>query len=156
MRGVARKGATTRPPPGGAKGDPRASDDFQRWNGQYGPGTYPEYLIFRRLERDGYRHGNEFTYQMPFGGGRIVHGAQITDFVVFDYLAWSVLGWYYHFQRDPAQRQRDVLNRNFLTSLGYLFVEMLDLDIVDHLEPIYQLALKGMETTGAQLGVPIG
>lgn len=152
QRGFARRGATTRPPPGAALIPPREQPDFQRWNGEYGPGTYPEYVVFRWLEKQGYRHGLDFTYQVPFGGGRLVYGAQVTDFIVNEWLAWPVNGLYWHYRRDPDQRERDAANYARLQDLGYTVVVLLDVDVIERTDPTLRMALNGIEVAGAREG----
>lgn len=151
-RETPRRGAVPRPIPGGAASDPRQDDDFQKWNAQYGPGTVPEYQVFRWLEKQGFRHGIEFTYQVPFDGGRQVYGAQVADFEVMQWLAWFVNGVYWHYQRDPMQRLRDQLNYERLESLGLTVVVLLDTDIAARIDQVCSLAMQGLEEPGAREG----
>ncbi len=153
QRGVARAGARPRAVPGLAKGEPREEPDFQKWNAEYGPGTYPEYVVFRWLEKQGLRHGLGFTYQVPFGGGRQVFGAQVADFVVFDWLALMVNGIYWHYST-PEQRAGNFMRRAFLEGMRppMVVVEVLDLDVVERTETTMRLALNGQEMPGAREG----
>lgn len=154
QKGVPRRGGTPRPPPGLAKRDPREEPDFLTWQAEYNSlGTVPEWMVFRWLERrKGFKHGIDFLYQVPFGGGRQVFGAVVTDFTVQTWLAWAVNGNYWHNRRGPEQDEKDELARARLESLGYTYVEVLDLDILERIDATLEAAMEGIEQPGAREG----
>jgi hypothetical protein len=153
QKGTPRAAGTPRPLPGAAAPDYRADPAFLTWQARYNPaGTVPEWLVFTWLERHGRKYPIDFQYQVPFGGGREVFGAVVTDFVIQDFIALAVNGQYWHFIQDPTQRGRDELARARVESLGYVYVEVLDLDILTRIEPTMQLALLGQEQPGAREG----
>jgi hypothetical protein len=75
-------------------------------------GTLPELLTYDWLER----RPHEFDFQSSLGGGRLILGGAVADFILFDLLpgalaVWRIQGDYWHskaerMERDLAQRER--------------------------------------------------
>ncbi len=144
--GSPRRKGTPQPPAGLAKGDPRQDPDFIKWNATAGGGigTYPEYLIYRYLERRlGYRPGIEFQYLAVVGGARQLEGVQV-DFLIQNWLALAVDGTYFHFA-NREQIESNFLARATVQSAGYVFVSAVDSDIIDRLDAVMTAALAGQE-----------
>lgn len=154
QRGTPRRSGRPQPPPGAAQQDPRQDPDFLMWNAQIGGGvgTVPEWMVFRWLERRmGFRHEMEFVYVPVVGGLRQREGLQV-DFVVLDYLAWQVNGIYWHY-RTVDQREKNAMDRAIVESRGYIYCELLDMDIIEQQETTLRLAMQGLEMPNARQGI---
>ena len=107
------------------------------------PGSLPEFLVYQELERRGYDHGVDFTYQSPLMGGR-ARGGMVVDFVFNNPpdLAISVQGTFWHFEQGVEVRARDILAREQLAGLGVTLIFIDEDDILEDVEHYVGEALR--------------
>ncbi len=96
------------------------------------PGSLPEFLVYRELERRGLQDGVDFTFQSPLMGGRLQRGGAIVDFLFNNPpdLGISVLGTYYHYGLGSASMARDLMQRAQLAGQGINLVFIDEDDIM--------------------------
>ena len=136
-----------------ARRDLRLDPDFIAWRKQpgHGPGTVPEWIAYRWLERKmGYEGGRDFLYLSVIGGLRQLEGIQI-DFRIHDWLAWAIQGVYWHY-RTPQQREDNIADRIVAESRDLVYVELLDVDIIERPDATMGQAIRGLEMPGAREG----
>ena len=99
-------------------------------------GTWPEFLCYRELTRQGYEPGLDFDFQSSLLGGRQSLGGLVADFV-FDRPAGLVINVnsrYWHYQRPQkggvTQGRRDVYAEAQLASLRYTLIWIDDDDLL--------------------------
>ena len=83
-------------------------------------GSVPEWLTYESLQKAGKIPGQDFTYQSPLLGGRIVKGGVVID---FDFsnppdLAINVQGVYFHYQFGVETAARDRMAKAQLAGEG--------------------------------------
>jgi hypothetical protein len=74
------------------------------------------------------------------------------DFIIREYLVIAVDGIYWHF-RTTEQRVKNELDRATVEGLGYLYIQVLDVDMVERTDTAMRAALLGQELPGARLGL---
>ena len=94
-------------------------------------GSVPEWLTYESLQKAGKIPGQDFTYQSPLLGGRILKRGGIID---FDFsnppdLAINVQGVYFHYQFGVETSARDRMARAQLAGEGkqLIFIDEDDL-----------------------------
>ena len=96
-----------------------------------GFGSVEEQMVFEELLRRGYKHGEDFTYQAPFFGGRVDKGGLVVDFLFSNPpgLAINPLGEYYHYEQGIEQRTADKISKVMLAGQGItlIFIDSEDL-----------------------------
>ena len=95
-----------------------------------------EFLVRRRIN---------FQFETSLSGGRFALGGSVVDFLVEPNLAWRIMGEYWH--HGVAKTGSDLIQREMLTNLGYVVVDLWGDDILDpaRLEQTMKLALQGQE-----------
>jgi len=77
----------------------------------------PEWYIYWALEQIGLKAGEDFVFQVPFGGGRLEMGGAVLDFYIPDIpLVISVQSDYYHYLRMEDKMQDDFIRIALETS----------------------------------------
>jgi len=89
------------------------------------------------------KRGISFRFQTSLAGGFYELGGSVVDFLVEPNLAWRVMGEYYH--RGVIPEGKDIIQKEMLTGLGYVVVDLWGDDIKDRLEQTMRLALQGQE-----------
>uniref|UniRef100_A0A6M3L3G1 DUF559 domain-containing protein n=1 Tax=viral metagenome TaxID=1070528 RepID=A0A6M3L3G1_9ZZZZ len=89
------------------------------------------------------RRGINFRFQTSLAGGFYELGGSVVDFLVEPNLAWRVMGEYYH--RGVIPEGKDIIQKEMLTGLGYIVIDLWGDDIKDRLEQTMRLALQGQE-----------
>jgi len=107
---------------------PPKRDPFQPPDGW--PGSGPEWLVFRELERTGLKEGVDFLYQSVRFGGRQQKGGAIFDFEIYNPpdLCINVQSEFFHYST-VDQRSHDALRRAQVESQGVtlIFIDEADL-----------------------------
>ena len=90
-------------------------------------GSIPEYLVDQELQRRGYQPGIDYVYQSSAFGGRQEIGGKVPDFQFSNPpgLVISVVGEYYHFEKNGGIKQEDTAVREMLAGLNLtvIFIE---------------------------------
>jgi len=96
------------------------------------PGSLPEYLVLRALEKLGKRDGVDFSFQHSLMGGRLDKGGVIIDFLFSNPpdLAINVQGSYWHYGLGPEVKARDIIAREQLAGLGITLIFIDEDDIM--------------------------
>ena len=84
-----------------------------------------------------------FDFQTSLAGGLYQLGGAAVDFIVEPNLAWRIMGEYYH--RGIEKTGSDTIQRETLSALGYVVVDILAEDIENRLDETLTLALQGQE-----------
>ena len=93
-----------------------------------------QYLINHRIV---------FQFATSLRGGFFELGGAVVDFLVEPNLAWRIMGEYWH--RGVIPEGKDLIQREMLTGLGYVVVDLWSDDLTDRLEETMRLALEGRE-----------
>ena len=83
-----------------------------------------------------------YSFQTSLAGGWYSLGGSVVDFIIGD-LAWRVQGEYFH--RGVEKTGSDVIQKEQLTAMGYVVVDLLAEDLLNRLNETLTLALKGLE-----------
>ena len=100
-------------------------------------GSWPEYVCYRELRKQGYEEGLDFSFQSSQLGGRQELGGVVIDFLFRNppALAVEVNGRYYHYNRSDQQAGissgRDAYVRAQMASLGFKVVFIDDSDLLN-------------------------
>ena len=88
-------------------------------------------MVFQELLRQGLKHGEDFTFQNRFFGGRLDKGGLVVDFLFSNppNLAISITGFYYHYQQGVGQLAQDVYAKLQLAQQGITLIEIDDDDV---------------------------
>lgn len=117
---------------------------FLKWQTQWG-GTYPEYVAFTWLLRNGYEPGIDFIFQSSQMGGRQLYGGAVVD---FDFpwfpMAWRIMGEHWHVGQ-PDVEARDAMQKAALESYGYTVVDILAQDVVQRARWVLSNAIQGIQ-----------
>jgi len=89
------------------------------------------------------KRGIGFQSQTSLSGGFFELGGSVVDFLVEPNLAWRVMGEYWH--RGVSVEGRDLIQKEMLTQLGYVTVDLWGDDIKDRTEETLGKALLGEE-----------
>lgn len=131
---------------------PREAEDreaFAAWRAEH-RGSYPEFLVFRQLERMGYVYGVDFRFQANEMGGRHRLGGAVVDFELVNlYIAGRVQGEYWHLQ-SAAVREHDTIQRFMLEGMGWTVIDMLASEVIERTHRIVTLFTKGLMTARAR------
>lgn len=85
-----------------------------------------------------------FNFATSLRGGFYQLGGAVVDFILPNrMLAWRVMGEYYH--RGVVKEGSDIIQKELLSELGYVVVDIWGDDIEDRLEETMRLALQGQE-----------
>ena len=84
-----------------------------------------------------------FDFQTSLAGGLYSLGGAVVDFIVEPNLAWRIMGEYYH--RGIEKTGSDTIQKEMLSALGYVVVDIWADDIENRLEETLRLALQGQE-----------
>ena len=86
----------------------------------------------------------EYRFQTSLRGGFFALGGAVVDFLLDERgLAWRVQGEYYH--RGVTKEGSDLLQKEMLTELGWIVVDLWGDDILERTEETLSLALEGQE-----------
>jgi len=108
------------------------------------PGSLPEFLVYRALERLGLQDGVDFIYQSPQFGGRLTRGGLILDFMFNNPpdLAINVQGTFFHFEKGGTVIARDVLARAQLAGEGITLIFIDEEDAMEDAGRFVRAALR--------------
>jgi len=99
-----------------------------------------EIIVIRWLEKNKI----EYKFQTSLMGGFYELGGAVVDFIIEDgNLAWRVMGEYYHLQVDI--RGHDAIQREMLTAMGFIVVDIFGEDLKNRLDETLTRALRGEE-----------
>ena len=85
-----------------------------------------------------------FSFQVSVGGGHFSLGGAVVDFMLTDLrIALRVAGEYWH--RGVVPEARDKIQKEMLTGLGFVVVDIFGNDIKERLAETMRLALQGRE-----------
>lgn len=99
-----------------------------------------ELLVLAWLDR----HKIEYQFQSSLRGGWYALGGAVVDIILRERrLAWRIFGEFWH--RGVEKQGSDVLQREMLTELGWVVVDIFSDDIENRLEETLRLALMGQE-----------
>ena len=122
---------------------------------RYGAATFPEWLVYDWLTRQGYEEYRDFYYQVPIGGGRTVKGGFIIDFIFNPSVAGRRLPaevWNTQFHvgavfGDPArQKAADKIKREMMERQFGWSVYIWEPDLLANTERTMRLAVQGVST----------
>jgi len=84
----------------------------------------------------GFVPGADFTFQSSQLGGRLQKGGFVVDFLFTRpaHIAFSVLGIYFHYEKDGGTRTRDLLGRLALAGQGVTVIFLDEDDVLDDVE----------------------
>jgi len=109
----------------------RREDPLEKAALQDVPGSLPERIVWKWLERKGHL----YEAQMPQFGGRVLAGGAVVDFIVYDLAGMPVVirvqGDYWHGPMRPGQQSRDDDQSARLRLQGYLVVDLWEGDIYE-------------------------
>lgn len=115
---------------------------YQAWFSVHA-GTYPEFLAFDWLERQGLEWEEDFYFQSSRLGGRQLWGGAVVDFdFPTERLAWRIQGEYFHIG-NPAKEASDAMQKMALANIGYTCVDILAQDVIQRRNWILSHALNG-------------
>lgn len=97
-----------------------------------------EIIVIRWLEKNKI----EYKFQTSLMGGFYELGGAVVDFIIGD-LAWRVMGEYWH--EGVEARGRDVMQREMLTAMGFIVVDIYGEDLRKRLDETLTKALRGEE-----------
>ena len=123
--------------------------EFQEWRLKWG-GSFPEFLVFRELERRGLKVHVAFQFQASQFGGRQKLGGAVVDFILQETIAGRGQGEFFHF-RNTESKVANLLQRRLLEQAGFTVVDMLALEIQASPNRIVRLFIQGIETPNAQI-----
>jgi len=89
------------------------------------------------------RKGIGYSFQTSFAGGYYALGGAVVDFLLEPNLAWRVQGEFWH--RGVLKSGSDTIQREMLTALGYVVVDLWAEDIKERIDETLNLALRGEE-----------
>lgn len=90
------------------------------------------------------KHKIVFTFQSSLSGGRYELGGSVVDFILDNRnIAIRVLGEYWH--RGVAKEGSDLLQKENLSALGWVVIDLWSSDIENRLEETMIKALRGEE-----------
>lgn len=90
------------------------------------------------------RRGIVFQFATSLRGGFYQLGGAVVDFLLpARMLAWRVMGEYWH--RSVVKEGSDIIQKELLSELGYVTVDIWGDDIENRLEETMRLALRGEE-----------
>ena len=99
-----------------------------------------ELIVLNYLDR----HKIAYQFQSSLAGGFFELGGAVVDILIPDRsLAWRIMGEYWH--RGIVPEGKDVIQREMLTGLGYIVVDLQGNDILNRLEETMTKALQGIE-----------
>lgn len=99
-----------------------------------------ELLVIQWLER----RNIEYQFSTGLGGGFFELGGAVVDFLFPDLgIAWRIMGEYYH--TGVEKEGSDEIQREMLTNMGYIVVDIWGLDITERIDQTLTLALQGVE-----------
>lgn len=139
----------------GMRGFPKATDEvaeqeeFQEWRLKWG-GSFPEFLIFRGLERRGLKVNVAFQFQAAQFGGRQKLGGAVVDFILQETIAGRVQGEFFHFKNTEV-KVANLIQRRLLEQAGFTVVDMLAKEIEASPSRVVRLFIDGKETPNAQV-----
>ncbi len=99
-----------------------------------------EILVIKWLDK----RGIEYRFQSSINGGFFSLGGAVVDFIIeTGNLAWRVMGEYYHHQVEI--RSHDAIQREMLTAMGFLVVDIWGEDVLNRIDETLNKALMGEE-----------
>jgi very-short-patch-repair endonuclease len=125
------------------------SEAFELWRAQY-RGSYPEFLVFKELERRHYEFGIDFVFQANELGGRNRLGGAVVDFELPGFrIAGRVQGEYWHLSGQEV-REHDIVQRLLLEGMGWTVVDMLAEEVLARVHQVVGLFIQGEMTQTAR------
>ena len=99
-----------------------------------------EIIVIKWLEKNKIR----YRFQTSLMGGFYQLGGAVVDFIIEDgNLAWRVMGEYWH--EGVEARGRDTIQREMLTAMGFVVVDIYGEDLRKRLNVTLRKALRGEE-----------
>ena len=89
------------------------------------------------------RQGIIYQFQTSLAGGYYQLGGAVMDFIVEPNLAWRIFGEYWH--QGVEKTGSDIIQKEQLTALGYVVIDLLEDDLRNRLNQTLTLALEGQE-----------
>lgn len=124
-------------------------EKFQAWRREYN-GSYPEYLVFRQLERMNFVYGVDFEFQANEMGGRSRLGGAVVDFELTHLrIAGRVQGEHWHLQ-SAAVREHDAIQALMLEGRRWVVVDMLALEVIERTQRIVTMFTEGRMSARAR------
>ena len=122
--------------------DVEGDEKFQEWRREY-HGSYPEYLVFRQLERMDFVFGVDFVFQANEMGGRQRLGGAVVDFeLVFLRIAGRVQGEFWH-TSSASVREHDAVQKLMLEGRRWIVVDMLATEVIERTQRIVKMFTQG-------------
>lgn len=129
--------------------DVEGDEEFLAWRREFN-GSYPEYLVFRQLERMGYVFGVDFLFQANEMGGRSRLGGAVVDFeLIYLRIAGRVQGEFWHLQ-SAAVREHDAIQKLTLEGARWVVVDMLATEVIERTHRIVTLFTQGRMSARAR------
>lgn len=101
--------------------------------------TVPEGIVLEWLDH----RKIPYQFQTSLGGGFFALGDAVVDFIVEGSLAWRVSGEYRH--TGVTKEGSNLIQREMLTGLGFVVIDLWENDIMERLEETLTKALQGQE-----------
>jgi len=89
------------------------------------------------------KRGIAFSFQVSIMGGHFSLGGAVVDFLLEPNLAWRTMGEYFH--RGVTKSGADEIQREMLSGLGYIVVDLWGEDLLNRLDETLTKALQGIE-----------
>jgi very-short-patch-repair endonuclease len=102
-----------------------------------------ERIVMSYLDKRGIR----YEFQTSLAGGHYELGGAVVDFIINGVLAWRVMGEYWH--EGVEQRGKDMVQREILTSMGFIVVDLWGEDIKQNTDSTLTKALAGEDVMHA-------
>lgn len=111
--------------------------------------TLPEWLVYRWLERHGFKANEDFFFQSSMYGGTQQYMGVVADFVLpgmigSQGLVFRVQGLHWHYAKEE-QKYHDLEQRLHLEADGWVVIDLDEDDVYERLEYIMPEALRGID-----------
>ena len=110
-------------------------------------GSWPEYVCYRELQRQGYEEGYDFVFQSSQLGGKTELGGVVVDFYFETRrMAINIQGVYWHYvYKGGVNRGRDLDARQALGGMGIMLIFIDDDDLLRDPPYFVSQALQGVD-----------
>jgi len=121
------------------------------WESEWS-GTFPEFLVFRWLEKKNLSPNADFYFQSSRMGGRQLWGGCVVDFdFPSERLAWRIQGEFFHVG-NPAKEASDIMQKMSLSTKGYIVVDIYAQDVLERLDWVLTHAINGEQARSLHEG----
>lgn len=116
--------------------------------------SIPEFLVFSELERRGFQHNVDFSFQSRFFGGRLDKGGLVVDFTFANPpdLAINVQGVFYHYEQGIEQKASDILSAIQIAAQGITLIFIDDNHVLEDVQFYVGAALEYKDYSQAVRG----